>query len=209
MPHPDDERHMAEGLGRGDKAAAALLLDRAHHAVFAICGRVARDSDRQRDWTHTVLLGVVEDCARGAFEYRGPGSFWAWFRRRAWFRMLNEYRRWRTRENREKTVAEDLDQVCDLAGSEDPVAELERIEIRDAIEHCLASLASPDHRTALSKVMLGGQAYEVVADAMGAPLNTVRAWIRRGRIALRRCLAGRLGMPLPVVEEAGVERNSG
>ena len=197
MQDPEEERLMVDGLSAGQAPAARTFLTRAHHAVFCLSGRLARDGDRQQDWTHAVLLGIVEDCARGAFEYRGPGSFWAWFRRRAWFRLLDEYRRWRVRSAREVADDDALASAVSHAGGQDPADELQRVEYRAALEACLEGLERLEHRQALEQVLLFERPYEEVARNLNARLNTVRAWIRRGRIAMRLCLAVRLGWPLP------------
>ncbi|HEY3216703.1 MAG TPA: sigma factor-like helix-turn-helix DNA-binding protein, partial [Candidatus Eisenbacteria bacterium] len=53
------------------------------------------------------------------------------------------------------------------------------------------AIDNPDHRRALSLRLFDDLQYQEVAAAMETPLNSVRAWIRRGRLALRRCLAAR------------------
>jgi RNA polymerase sigma-70 factor (ECF subfamily) len=194
----EDERRLAEGLARGDAGAAGVFLDRSHRPVYGLACRLTRDPDLRRDWTHATLLGVIEDVRRGRFVWRRPGSFWAWFRTRAWYRLLDEWRRSR-RDALREIGGDEGSGAIELAefGAADPADEMERVELRNAVERCLEALTSDDHRRALALLLLDDLTYQDVAGATGAPLNTVRAWIRRGRIALRRCLAERWGLVLP------------
>jgi RNA polymerase sigma-70 factor (ECF subfamily) len=194
-PPDPGELRLAEGLAAGDPAAVSEFLERTHHPVFWMACRLTRDPEQRQDWAHEVLLGVIDDLARGRFAYRHPGSFWAWFRKRAHFRLLDAYRRQRRDAQREMTV-DDRDDAPGLdafAGGEDPADVIERVELRAVVERCLDRLANPEQARALTLRLLEDHSYEDVAGAMRAPLNTVRAWIRRGRIALRRCLEAATG----------------
>jgi RNA polymerase sigma-70 factor (ECF subfamily) len=197
---PGNEERLVAGLIAGDRSAIAEFLERTHHAVYGLAIRVGGDPETRRDWTHEALLGLLEDLRRGRFVYRGPGSFWAWFRKRAYFRVLDERRRCRRRREREGHAATDEDGDIDLdgyAGTEDPLRELERVEIRAAIEACLDKLPSADQRRALWLLYAEARPYQDIADTMASSLNTVRSWIRRGRILLRKCLMVTLDLAAP------------
>lgn len=139
---------------------------------------------------------MLDDLAGGRFVYRRPGSFWAWFRKRAYFRLLDEYRRERRRDARE--IAADPESggpdLSEFGGGTDPAEEMERVELASAVDACLERIPHPEQRRALTLLLRQDLSYEDVAAALAAPLNTVRAWIRRGRILLRACLVERLGV---------------
>ena len=167
---------------------------RTHDPVFRMAGRLTRDLDLRRDWTHEVLLGILTDLERGRFELRRPGGFWAWFRKRAYYRLLNEYSRHRRRALREVTSGgEDDSHYTELASSQDLAEEIERAEFLTAIESCLEKLPSSDQRRSLALLLFDDLPYEGIAEAMGAQLNTVKSWIRRGRLTLRQCVAAAMG----------------
>lgn len=195
-----DEQRLVGALLAGDREAVREFLARTHHPVWCLAARVTRDPDERRDWAHDALLGILDDLARGRFEYRRPGSFWAWFRTRVYFRLLDARRRARTREQREAVPADDTPDLTAFGVTHDPHEELERVRIAAAVEDCLERLEHPEQRRAL-RLLLGQELpYQEIADALAAPLNSVRVWILRARIALRRCLAARWGI-LPAAEE--------
>jgi RNA polymerase sigma-70 factor (ECF subfamily) len=188
------EYRLAEGLIAGRPEAVRCFLERVHHPVFCMAARLTRDRETRRDWTHAVLLAILDDLGHGRFEYRHPGSFWAWFRKRAHYRLLDQYRLQRRVEGREQPESAHAAEFLAACGAADPAAEFERVELRAALEECLERLRNLDQRRALRLLLIDDETYESIAAAMPAPLNTVRAWIRRGRLQLRACLAASLGI---------------
>jgi RNA polymerase sigma-70 factor (ECF subfamily) len=190
-----DEHRLVDGLLANHPHSVNEFLERSHHPVYCMACRLSRDPDSRRDWSHDVLLGILDDLARGRFEYRGPGSFWAWFRKRAYYRLLDEYRRSKRTRERESPQGGTLDLPEGSPLREhDPAEELRRTLTRSALEACLDRLENRDHRRALDLLLFQDLAYEAIAERLGAPLNTVRAWIRRGRLQMRRCLVESLAM---------------
>ncbi len=190
------ERELVAGLLSGQAEARSTFLQRTHHPVYCMACRLTHDRDQRHDWSQQVLLGVLGDVEHGRFTYTRPGSFWAWFRKRAYYRLLDEYRRSRLRREREGGGASG-EQPPDLEGFSaggDPLDELERCEILAALEACMGKLPSVHQRSALEMLLFRQMDYLSIAEDLGAPLNTVKAWIRRGRLAVRKCLVRALGL---------------
>lgn len=59
--------------------------------------------------------------------------------------------------------------------------------VRSHIDACMQDLA-PGQRQALALAFFRGLVHAEIAQAMGAPLGTVKAWVRRGSERLRECL---------------------
>ncbi len=194
----DGERHDEQVLAAGLRSTAPWARQEffvaAHDAVYAYACRLTRDVDLRRDWTHDCLLRLAGEVAEGRFVYRRPGSFWAWFRTRAPFVVLDSLRARRRLESRELSTGTDPDDVPDPPASDDPRLDLERLEILHAVNACLEHLTNPDQRRVLSLLLFEEMSYEEIAVSIGRPLNTVRTDIRRGRLALRSCLVLRLGL---------------
>ncbi len=185
-----EEAAMVRGLQERDPDAIATFVDRGHRAVYALACRLSTDPDCRRDWTHTVLIRLIDEMARGVFVYRRAGGFWAWFRKRAYYLTLNQLGEHRALQAREVSPGEemqahDIEFPCD---GPSPTEELERAEVRRLIEEGLALVENPDQRRALQLLLDQELSYQEIAEEMGAELNTVRSWIRRGRIVVRRFL---------------------
>ncbi len=186
------EEDLVAGIINNDPDAGAEFADRCHDAVYAYCCRLASDVTLRRDWTHDVILRLLKDIADRSFTYLGPGSLWAWFRKRAWFLVLETRRTHHRRQKREVSdggATQDL-----LQAANGPDQELESTEILAAVDHCLEGIEKDDHRIALRLRLYRNLDYQEIAAELDSPLNTIRAWIRRGRLNLRRCLARRLDL---------------
>ena len=61
-------------------------------------------------------------------------------------------------------------------------------EDRITISHCLAQLA-PDRAALVRDVYLRGLSYDEVCRDAGAPLNTVKSWLRRAMLTLKACMS--------------------
>ena len=81
-----------------------------------------------------------------------------------------------------ETLAALGDRAVDASGAFDALAE------RDALKSCLGQLDEPKRRAILLCYVTGLNHGEVAA-TLNAPLGTVKAWIRRGTIALQECLS--------------------
>lgn len=181
-----DEQDLVTGLRTGAPWARRVFCEQAHDATYAWACRLTRDPELRRDWTHDALLHLMDDVAAGRFTWRRPGCFWAWFRARAPYLLLDSLRARRRLEARE---IRDGDGTIEPAAADDPALDLENLEIVSAVVACLESLANEDQRQALTLLLYEESSYEEIAAALGRPLNTVRTDIRRGRLALRECLA--------------------
>jgi RNA polymerase sigma-70 factor (ECF subfamily) len=193
-PDPEEEA-LVRGLLAGDASAVTDFIQRTHRPVFAMACRLTPDADLRQDWTHDVILRILEELGRGTFVYRWPGCFWSWFRQRTHYLLLNCLTRQQRHGRREiggDVMTAALESLAGSGGG-DPAADLERAEARAAVERCLERVSPESHERALRLRLFDELAYERIAAEMEAPLNTVRSWIRRGRIALRECLSRSLG----------------
>ncbi len=185
------ERYLVEGLCRKDPEAISQFLSATHRPVFAMACRLTTDPELRQDWSHDVLLSILDELGRGRFVYRWPGCFWSWFQKRSHFLLLNLHQKERRRVERDLSGEwgeEVIDRLAMPRGT-DPERLLQGVEARAAIEECMGKLPSADQERALRFALMEEMAYEEIAGAMQAQLNTVRSWIRRARIAVRECLS--------------------
>jgi RNA polymerase sigma-70 factor (ECF subfamily) len=186
-----EEKALVEGLLRRDPASVSRFLESTHRPVYAMACRLTADPELRQDWAHDVLLRILDELGQGRFVYRWPGCFWSWFKKRSHFLLLNLHQKERRRMGRDLDGewAEDVIDRLEMPTSTDPDRLVQGMEARSAIEDCMEKLPSEDQQRALRLLLLEEMAYEEIAHAMAAQLNTVRSWIRRARIAVRECLS--------------------
>ena len=56
------------------------------------------------------------------------------------------------------------------------------------LQHCLEAL-DPARRNCVLHAYVDGCSHGEIAERLGAPLGTVKAWIRRSLVSLRECMA--------------------
>jgi RNA polymerase sigma-70 factor (ECF subfamily) len=68
-----------------------------------------------------------------------------------------------------------------------PEEQVQRLELQNAIQHCLDRL--PDEfRVAVVMVDVQGLDYSEAADSLGKPIGTIKSRLARARMRLRDCL---------------------
>ena len=82
----------------------------------------------------------------------------------------------------DEEIAETLAAVDD-----DMVARLDAVRAGRALRDCIGKLTAQQRRAILS-AYYDGLTYNEVADMLGAPLGTVKSWVRRGLMSLKLCL---------------------
>ncbi len=191
-----NEAELVAGLARRDPDVTTEFLQRTHRSVYALTARLTHDPDLRHDWTGDILLRIVNELGRGRFVYQWPGCFWSWFQKRSYFLLLNAHSEYRRQNDRWTSgeIGEELAGRFSDGQGPDGQKMLEDAEARHTVEECLEKLPSEDQRRALSQILFEGLSYQEVADHSGTALNTVRSWIRRGRQAVRKCVAAVYGL---------------
>jgi RNA polymerase sigma-70 factor (ECF subfamily) len=70
-----------------------------------------------------------------------------------------------------------------------PEEQVQRVELQNAIQHCLDNLPD-DFRSAVIMVDVQGLDYSEAAEAIGKPIGTIKSRLARARLRLRDCLNG-------------------
>ncbi len=188
------EEALVRGLSEGDPLEVEKFINRSHRPVYAMTARLTSDPDMRHDWSQEILLKILQEMSAGRFVYQRPGCFWAWFQMRTNFLLINLYHQHKKHTERWSTgeVGAAIVDKVPMNRGQDPLRLLEEVESRRVVEECLQELPNEEHRRAMHLLLFQDQTYQEVADAMDAPLNTVRSWIRRARITMRQCVAGKL-----------------
>jgi len=155
----------------GDRAAFGELVRRHGSSVRGLLRRMGADPSLADDLAQDAFLAAFERIA----EFRGEGTFAAWVRRIAARLYI---RRWR----REGLMDQALDDQEETSGGEAIAAS--RIDLDGALK-----ILAPAERMCVSLCYGAGLSHAEAAEALNAPLGTVKSHVKRGLDKLRHKLA--------------------
>src|SRR5215472_8976176 len=162
----------------GDRSALETLYARVAPILLAVLLRMLRRRDAAEDALQDVFVSVWQR-ARQFDPIRG--------RALAWLVSMARYRAIDLRRATRPAVA--LSEVSTLEPqlqSEGP-AESDMLGTGVLLLRCLEQIAAPQRRC-LMLAYEEGLTHSEIARAVNEPLGTVKSWVRRSLIALRRCL---------------------
>lgn len=186
LPEPDAFDHDAAlaACARGDAAALRRLYEREGRYLLGVALRIVRDRATAEDVLHDAFMNIwtraaTFDASRGA----GRGWMYGIVRHRA----LDAVR------SGSRNVSADEEEMDALQADDPPAAPdmAEAFALRadlGRLDDCLARLDTPKRNCVLF-AYLDGCTHMEIAERLGAPLGSVKAWIRRGLTSLRECLA--------------------
>ncbi|TZF89830.1 sigma-70 family RNA polymerase sigma factor [Cognatilysobacter lacus] len=167
-------------VAQGDRQAFERLYRLASPRLFAICIRVLSDRAEAEDVLQDVFATIWHKAEQ--FDPDRAGAM-------AWMAMIARNRaidRLRAPGHAARTTAIELGDELPDAGLS-PVDEAEASDDRERLQRCLDKL--DDRRRGLIRTaFFEGATYEELASRSGAPLGSVKSWIRRGLLQLRTCL---------------------
>lgn len=198
-----DEAELIAEARKGDLDSFNCLVVTYQDMVYGQAYRVMGDEDSAADATQDAFISAYKNLN----SFRG-GSFRAWLLRIVTNACYDELRR---RKRRPVTSLEPVDDTGEEVESpawvadpaDTPEESLQRAELVEAIQHCLAGLPE-DFRSVVSLVDLQGLDYAEAAQALGKPVGTVKSRLARARLRLRDCLKG-FGELLPATFRQGDE----
>jgi RNA polymerase sigma-70 factor (ECF subfamily) len=184
-----DEEALIKAAQGGDLDSFNRLVVNYQDQVFSHAYRMMGEDESAADATQDAFISAF----RNLRSFRG-GSFRAWL-----FRIVTNacYDELRRRKRRPTSSLEPLDDTGEevespawLADQSDtPEQKIERIELEEAIQHCLDGLPE-DFRSVVVMVDVNGLDYIEAAQSIGKPVGTVKSRLARARGRLRDCLKG-------------------
>jgi RNA polymerase sigma-70 factor (ECF subfamily) len=144
--------------------------------LYNVAYRLTGNDDDAFDLVQEALLRV----RKGLETYR-PGSMEGWLSRIVTNVFLDEVRRKRRRPI--EVMPEDPERLLPSAPGADEVT----TGLSDEVQQALRRLPE-EFRTAVVLCDVVGLSYEEIAEAVGAPVGTVRSRLHRGRRLLREAL---------------------
>ncbi len=175
----DDLMRLLVAVSREDRDAFQQLYQSVSSRMFGMCLKLAG----QRDLAEDALQEAFIQIWHRAREYHTDrGMPLGWMMSIARYRTLDMMR---ARKVRRSTGEEDLEHIED--GREGPLDESLRSAGEAQLTGCLDEL-NDVQRDSILLSYYKGLTHDELAQVLSSPLGTVKSWVRRGLIALKRCL---------------------
>jgi RNA polymerase sigma-70 factor (ECF subfamily) len=182
-----DEIALIQAARGGDLDSFNRLVLAYQDLVYSHAFRMVGEEETADDATQNTFISAYNHLG----SFRG-GSFKAWLLRIVTNACYDELRR---RKRRPTVPLEPLDDTGEEVESaswmvdplEQPEEQVQRIELQNAIQHCLDNLPD-DFRSTVIMVDVQGLDYFEAAEAIGKPIGTIKSRLARARLRLRDCL---------------------
>lgn len=163
----------------GDRSALEILYTRVAPILLAVLMRILRRRDAAEDALQDVFVSVWQR-ARQFDPIRG--------RALAWLVSMARYRAIDMQRSARPAVAlNDASALEPQLQSEGPLDASEMLGAGALLLRCLEQIAAPQ-RHCLMLAYHEGLTHSEIARAVNEPLGTVKSWVRRSLLALRKCL---------------------
>jgi RNA polymerase sigma factor (sigma-70 family) len=170
---------------RGEPEAIRSLVDRFQTDVFSLCVRLLSHRQDAEDVTQEVFLRIFRSLKR--WDSARPLKPWIIGI------TVNRCRTWMSQRARRPGLADYLQETVAAPETDDAPELLSEI-------HAALGRLRPEYREVFVLFHEQGQPYDVIAEAVGRPVGTVKTWLHRARMEVLERLRER-GM---VSKEEGV-----
>jgi len=177
MPTPHDSDLVARSLG-GDERAFRDLILRHHAMAYAAVRAVLGDRDEVQDVMQMVYLKAYQ----GLGSFRGEAKFSTWLYQIARREALDVS----SRRRLDVTNIDDVELPAGAGNAPD-----DAVRERGQREWLGAALAELDesYRTAIELRYMAEKSYDEIAEIMNLPVGTVKTYVHRGKIEMKRILS--------------------
>lgn len=171
---------LLERVAAADRAALAELFRLDAGRLIAVARRIVRRTDLAEDVVQETFVTIWRKAA--LFD-RSRGSARGWMTAMVRNRALNLVR---DGQRMQFVEPEELATLGDAEGEADRA--FEALPTASDLRRCLEQL-EPIRRRSIVLAYVAGFTHGEIAGRLRAPIGTVKAWIRRGVLALQECLS--------------------
>lgn len=170
-----DEKQIIAKVLRGDIDSYADLVERYHIGLVMYCERLVGDRMEAEDIAQKSFIKAHERLSRFDTD---KGRFSTWLYKIAHNEAIDFLRK-NKRVIASSFIEENESLVPDFLSHE---------QLQD-VRQAVLELTPPEHRRVIEAYYWEGKSCQVIADEMQAPINTVKSWLRRAKMQLRKVLA--------------------
>lgn len=187
MPPPAPGFDHAQALARcalGDARALHGLYQAEGPWLLGVAQRIVGDRGRAEDIVHDAFVNIWQRA--GSYDAsRGDARGWI-------FSVVRHLALNAVRDSQRDVAVDDdtaaiLDERRALEAWREQADAFELHASLGRLQHCLQAL-EPARRLCVLHAYVDGLSHDQIARKLGAPLGTVKAWVRRSLLALRECM---------------------
>ncbi|MBA1278184.1 sigma-70 family RNA polymerase sigma factor [Pseudomonas sp. MTM4] len=180
---PFDYEAALRACARGERSALQKLYEQESPRLLGVVQRIVRDAALAEDIVHDAFIRIWNKAATYD-QTRGSARGWIFSVTR--HLALNAVRN----DARQMLMDPDEERETSHAAIDGWQEQTDAFDWRvnpGRIEACLEQL-EPVRRNCVFHAYVDGYSHQEIAQRLGAPLGTVKAWIRRSLTALRECI---------------------
>lgn len=166
-------------VAQKDRQAFSRLYEKVAAPMFGLCQKLAGQQEMAEEALQDTFIRIWHHAS----EYHSErGSPMSWMMTIARYRTLDLMR---ARKVRQGPADEAFDHMADERAG--PLESTLQLDGSEALTGCLEELTQPQQDTILLSYYRGFT-HEELSNCLSTPVGTVKSWIRRGLLALKRCL---------------------
>lgn len=184
MPADAEDLELMQRIAAGDEAAMSLLYTEHESSVYAFAMKKLNDSQAAADIVHDVMIAIWKGAA-----FQGRSSLRSWILGIAHNKIVDHIRK-SVRHDAEE-LDESMNQTEDESITASPLDMVQAAQNSSFLRHCLEKL-SDLHKQVVHLAFFEDLPYGEIAGIIGAPEGTVKTRMYHAKLALKRCLQGKI-----------------
>jgi len=173
-----DLERLLGAVAAGDRGALRRVYEAQSVRLFGVANSILRDRDAAADALHDAFLRVSQRAAQ--FDpARGAAA--------AWLAGIVRHAALDQARHRGRELPSDDPALGDAAVAPEALERVSAEADGRRLRECLEGLEEKN-RKGILLAFVHGLSHSQVAERLGLPLGTVKAWIRRGLLHLKECM---------------------
>ena len=173
-----------------DQKALEQLYKKTAAYLNGVALRIVGTPDSSNEVLQEAFVQIWDNAATFAPAKANPLT---WMCSIVRYRAIDKLRQEKRHRNR-PPADEEIDILLNTPGGEQQEAAQQRFRLNEYIQQCLEGM-NDNFKQSVELAYLHGYSREELAETLGANVNTVKSWLRRGAANLKSCLEAQLGEP--------------